>query len=127
MADEKNWYYEKLDENGRRKHAPIHDLDGKETGHHVYMLREWFDENPEERKRLGWTKHITHKAKDIEYDRASQYLVNNVRRIDEWTVEDNWMVMSMSEEQMRLAEISVNSWDFDYYDDETHGGGVVIL
>lgn len=39
MAEEKNWYYEKLDENGKRKRAPFHDLDGKETGHHVYMLR----------------------------------------------------------------------------------------
>lgn len=35
------------------------------------------------------------------------------------------MVMDMSEEQMRLAEISMNSWDFDYSDDY-YAGGVII-
>ena len=105
MAEEPRWHYEKLEENGRVKYAPMNDADGKITGRHVFGLKAWFDENPEERKRLGWIKHITHKTKDIEYDKATQYLVNAPIRIDEWTIEDNWQIMNMSEEQMRLVEL----------------------
>lgn len=122
MAEELTWYYEKLDEKGRVKRAPTNDADGKITGHHVYNLKAWFDENPEERKRLGWIKHIEHKTKDIEYDRTCQYLVNAPKTVDEYTVEDDWKVMDMSEEQMRLAEIRFDSfWDDGY---EIVGGDI---
>ena len=111
MADKPKWRYEKLDEKGHVKYAPPNDPDGKITGRHVFGLKAWFDENPEERIRLGWIKHITHETKDIDYDRATQYLVNATKRIDDYTVEDDWKVMDMSEEQMRLAEISINAFD----------------
>lgn len=70
-----NWYYEKLDENYKIKQVPYNDYDGKITGHIVFGLERWFDENPEERKRLGWVKHITKSQKDIEYNHQTQYLV----------------------------------------------------
>ena len=105
MADEPKWHYEKLDEKGNVRYAPSNDADAKITGHHVFGLQAWFNENPEERKRLGWIKHIEHSTKDIEYDHATQYLVNAPVRVDEYTVEDHYIVMDMSEEQMRLAEL----------------------
>lgn len=108
MADkEPKWHYEKLDEKGRVQWAPPNDADGKITGRHVFGLKAWFDENPEERIRLGYIKHIEHSAKDIEYDRSTQYLVNAVKRVDDYTVEDDWKIMDMSPEQMRLAELNV--------------------
>lgn len=114
MAELK-YYYEKLDEKGRIRTAPMNDADGKITGRHVFNLKAWLDENPDEARRLGYIKHITHSTKDIEYNHATQYLVNSPRRIDEYTVEDDWKIMDMSEEQMRLAEISPEA--FDSYDD----------
>lgn len=115
MDEQNNWYYEKLDEDGKVKHAPTNDLDAKITGKHVYGLKAWFDENPEERIRLGWVKHITHKTKDIEYNRQTQYLVREVRTIDAYTVEDFYHIMNKSEEQMRLSELDlgVDEWSWD--------------
>ena len=113
MTDERNWYYERL-KDGKREIAPINDPDGKITGRHVFGLKAWFDENPEERKRLGWVKHITHKQKDVEYDHATQYLENSLKVVDDYTVEDDWKVMDMSEEQLRLAELR---GDADWWDD----------
>lgn len=123
--DEPKWTYEKLDaETGRIKYAPMNDADGKITGRHVFGLKAWFDENPDERKRLGWIKHIHHTTKDIEYNHATQYLVNAPKTIDPYTVEDDWKIMDMSEEQMRLAEIGMRgSWD-DY--DTISFGGVDV-
>ena len=84
MADkEPKWHYEKLNEKGQREWAPANDADGKITGRHVFGLKFWLDENPEERIRLGYIKHIEHDTKDIEYDHATQYLVNTVKRVDE--------------------------------------------
>lgn len=114
MPDEPNWYYEKLEEDGKVKSAPPSDLDAKITGRHVYGLRAWFDENPEERIRLGWVKHITHKTKDIEYNKQTQYLQREVRNIDEYTVEDVYRIMDKSEAQMRLEELLGGSaWSDD--------------
>ena len=119
MAAEPKWHYEKLDEKGRIQWAPPNDADGKITGRHVFGLKAWFDENPEERIRLGWIKHIEHNAQDIEYDKATQYLVNAVKRLDEHTVEDEYKIMDMSEEQMRLAELNQESVWVDSFED-TH-------
>lgn len=69
-------------------------------------MKAWFDENPEERKRRGWVKHIVHSTKDIEYNRQTQYLVPSVRTIDEFTVEDEYHILDKSEEQMRLNELN---------------------
>jgi len=115
MAEEK-WYYEKLSEKGYKKRAPLNDPDGKITGRHVFGLKAWFDENPEERIRLGWVKHITHPTKDIEYDKSCQYLVNSPLIIDAHTVEDNWQIMTMSPEQMRLAETGTGVESLMYND-----------
>ncbi|MBR7058210.1 MAG: hypothetical protein IKI35_05735 [Stomatobaculum sp.] len=104
--DEKNWYYEKLDEDYKIKLAPMNDFDGSVTGKIVIGVPEWFDENPAERVRLGWTKHITHKEKDVEYNRQTQYLVKSTKRLDEYTVEDEFHIMDKSEEMMLMEEIS---------------------
>ena len=119
MADPK-WTYEKL-EDGKIKYAPMNDFDGKVTGHIVFGVAAWFDENPEERKRLGWVKHIKHDTKDIEYNRRTQYLVNATRQIDEYTIEDDWHIMDKSEEMMRLEELTIA---MNIFDDEAivYGG-----
>jgi len=115
MAETNNWYYEKLDEQGKLRSAPINDYDGKITGRIVFGVKEWFDENPEERIARGWVKHITHKTKDIEYDRATQYLVKQVKTVDAHTVEDVYHVANKSEEMMRLEELRDKGlwWDDD--------------
>lgn len=119
MANERNWRYEKIDEDGKLKHCPMNDYDGKVTGRIVFGVAFWFDENPDERIARGWVKHITHKIKDLnlDYDPVTQYLVQSVDIIDEYTVEDHYHVMDKSEEQMRLSEL-LNYRDFwDEYDD----------
>lgn len=100
------WDYEKLDENNKIKYPPLNDYDGKITGHIVFGVKAWFDENPEERKRLGWVKHIKHETKDIEYNKRTQYLKRSTKQIDEYTIEDVWHVMDKSEEMMRLEELT---------------------
>ena len=116
--DEPNWYYEKLDEDGKIKtvHENRNDFDGKITGKIVFGVREYFDENPEERKARGWIKHITHDPEEIAYNKQSQYLAREVRTIDEYTVEDVYHIVDKSEEQMRLSETGL-AWEY---------GGVVI-
>lgn len=119
MANERNWRYEKIDEEGKLKHCPMNDYDGKVTGRIVFGVAFWFDENPEERIARGWVKHITHKIKDLnlDYDPVTQYLVQSVDIIDEYTVEDHYHVVDKSEEQMRLSEL-LNYSNFWYeYDD----------
>lgn len=119
--DEK-WEYEKLDENGKIKYCPINDYDGKITGHIVFGVKAWFDENPEERKRLGWVKHIHHDTKNIEYNKRTQYLKRGTKQIDEYTVEDAYHVMDKSEEMMRLEELTRGGFWGD--DDVITFGGV---
>lgn len=107
MAENK-WFYEKLDEEMKLKRAPQNDYDGSVTGKIVIGVQEWFDENPEERIRLGWTKHIQHDTKDIEYNRQTQYLARAIKRVDAYTVEDEYRIIGKSEEQMLLEEYSSN-------------------
>ena len=121
MAEPK-WDYQKLDENGRIKYAPPNDFDGSITGHIVFNVAAWFDENPEERKRLGWVKHIRHDTKDIEYNRQTQYLINATKQIDEYTVEDDWKIMDKSEEMMRLEELTGQTWQFNTDNAIMYGG-----
>lgn len=105
---ERNWEYEKLDENLNKQFCPMNDLDGKITGHIVLGVREWFDEHPEERKALGWIKHIHHDYKEQlpDYDATNQYLVCTTRPVDEYTIEDVWHAMPLSEEMMLFIEMS---------------------
>lgn len=102
---EKTWEYEKLDENGDMETLPPHDLDGAITGRKILNLKSWMDENPEERIRLGYIKHIHLRENSIEYNRQTQYLVKSLRQIDDYTVEDVYHVLDKSEEQMALQEM----------------------
>ena len=103
---EKTWWeYEKLDENGDRKTLPPHDLDGTITGRKILNLKSWMDENPEERIRLGYIKHIHPGSGSVEYNRQTQYLVQSLRQIDDYTVEDAYHVLDKSEDQMALEEM----------------------
>ena len=115
MAEQK-WSYEKLDENYKIKTAPMNDFDGKVTGHIVFGVKQWFDENPEERKRLGWIKHLHKDPKEVEYNHQTQYLVRQTRQVDEQTIEDVYHVMDKSEEMMRLEETMRRSSDWDWDD-----------
>lgn len=103
--------YMRLKEDGTIENCPTFDYDGKITGKIVVNVQAYFDENPDERKRLGWIRHIEHTKDEIaeqvgEWDRQRQYLVRSLKTIDEWTVEDVYHVMDKSEEMMLLEEIS---------------------
>lgn len=107
--------YEKLDGNLKKKYCPMNDPDGSITGHIVMGVKAWFDENPEERIRLGWIKHITFTKEEIEkkwpYNKQSQYLMRTLKQIDPYTVEDDYHVIDKSEEQMLLEEmLEVAEW-----------------
>lgn len=103
------WTYEKLDENYNFQHCPGNDPTGEITGHIVMNVKAWFDENPEERKRLGWIKHISYSPEEIRekypHNPQSQYLTEELHQIDEWTVEDVYHVMDKSEAMMRMEEL----------------------
>ena len=102
---ERNYYYERYKEDCTAERCPQDDKDGKISGHLILNLPAWFDENPEERKRLGWIKHITKDTSKVEYDRQTQFLVKSVRQIDEFTVEDVYNVLTKSEEQLAFEEM----------------------
>lgn len=106
MAELK-WHYEKLDEKGEIKQVTnyTNDADGKITGKYVMNVKAYFDENPEEYKRLGWTKRIKHDAKEIEYNKQTQFVVKSTRQIDPYTVEDELHVLNKSEEQLAFEEM----------------------
>lgn len=90
MAAEMKWSYGKLNpETGKLELCPMNDLDGTKTGKIILNVPAYFDENPSERIRLGWTKHIEHDAKDMDYNPQSQYLVKALRQIDDHTVENH--------------------------------------
>lgn len=103
--------YEKLDENFKMQYCPANDFDGSVTGHIVINVRAWFDENPEERKRLGWIKHLYYESNDElladlpDWDPASQYLVAGTENVDEWTVKDVYYTIDKTEEMMLLEEM----------------------
>lgn len=104
-----SYTYEKYNEDYTVEWCPMNDADGKITGHIVMGLKAWFDENPEERKRLGWIKHISLTREEIEekyeYNHQTQYLSRAIRQIDEYTIENVYYVMDKSEEMMLLEEM----------------------
>ena len=109
------WAYEKYNENMETEYCPTNDYDGSVTGTGKCILnvKAWFDENPEERKRLGWIKVIRPEFdKDgIEYDKQTQFLTWSTRQVDEYTIEYVPHVCNKSEEMMRLEELM---GDMDY-------------
>lgn len=101
------WDYEKLQEDGKIRTISnnSNDFDGSITGHIVFGVKAWFNENPEERLRLGWTKHIHHNPdKWVSYNKQTQYLVKALKVIDEFTIEDDYHVMDKTEDMMRRIE-----------------------
>lgn len=103
-----SWYYERMGEDLKIERCPQDDKDGKITGKCILNLPKWFDENPAERIRLGWTKHITYDDKEIKEKwphTQSQYLISSIKQVDEWTVEDDYHVLNKSEEQMLFEEM----------------------
>ena len=105
-----DWRYEKPLENGNGvRYAPVNDTDGSVTGKIVMNLKAWFDENPEERIRLGWIKHISYSPEEIKqrwpYNPQTQTLIECPRQIDEYTIEDGYTVIDKSEEMLRLEEM----------------------
>lgn len=100
--------YEKYKEDGTLQYCPANDPDGSITGKKVMFLKAWFDENPEERKRLGWVKHIHYEQKDIKaigYDPLTQYLIPSVVKVDDYTIQDAYHIINKSEEMMALEEM----------------------
>ena len=111
------WNYEKLQEDGKVKRIETNcnDFDAKITGKYVFGVKAYFDENPEERIRLGWTKHIHHNPdKWVSYNKQTQYLAKSVKVIDAYTIEDEYHVMDKTEEMMRRDEENSGcDWIFD--------------
>lgn len=105
------WRYEKLDENGKMMYCPAHDTDGSVTGHIVIGVKVWFDENPEERIKRGWIKHLYYEdheefKKDYpDYDPALHYVVVGVERVDDYTVKDVYHIIEKTEEMQVLEEM----------------------
>ena len=105
--------YEKLDENYQRKYCPINDYDGSisGTGHCIIGLKAWFDENPEERKRLGWIKHFYYddnkefKADYPDYDPAYYYPTCSTVPIDEYTCKDVYHFIPKTDEFLEMEEM----------------------
>lgn len=120
MMEATYWQYEKLQEDGKIKVAPLNDYDGKITGHIVFGVKQWFDENPAEARRLGWVKHIMHNTeKYITYDKQTQYLVQTTKIIDAFTYEDDYIIREKTEEMMRQEE-EVGGRQYDYV------GGIIF-
>lgn len=101
------WDYEKLDEDGKLQNISDYknDPDGKITGKVVINVKAYFDENPDEWKRLGWTKHLHPDMKDVVYNHQTQFLSRGTRRVDEYTVEDVYYIIDKSEEQLEFEEM----------------------
>ena len=101
------WQYEKLKEDGKVEVVSMNknDFDGKITGKYVFGVKQYFDENPAEARRLGWVKHIMHNVdKWVTYNKQTQYLMKSWKTIDDYTYEDVYHVMDKTEDMMREAE-----------------------
>lgn len=112
MAKEITYRYEKWDpEKLEMKYCPTDDKDGSVTGKFILNVPKYFDENPEERIRLGWIKHITHDNSDVEYNKQTQFIVWTTKQIDPYTIEDEPHILDKSEDQLAFEEmLSVAQW-----------------
>ena len=107
-----HWTYERLREDGTVQRCPAMDVDGSVTGlvgQAVINVKAWFDENPAEARRLGWTKHISREwdeiKDEIDYNPQTQILTTSTQQVDEWTIEDTYHVIDKSEEMMRMEAL----------------------
>lgn len=113
MDEKKTWWtYERFKEDGKVEEIYINknDYDGKLTGHRVFGVKEWLDENPEEARRLGYVKHIHHSTKYIDYNKQTQYLMRSNKIIDEYTYEDEYHILDKTPEMMRDQELGRGEW-----------------
>lgn len=110
--DNSKWVYEKLGDDGKIKTIAdyTNDANGEYTGRHIINVKAWFDENPEERKRLGWIKHIEHSQKEIAYNPQTQFVITTNRQVDEWTIKDELHVIDKSEDQLAFEEMLSVAW-----------------
>lgn len=118
---ENRWTYERYESDGTVKHCPINDFDASVTGRIVFGVKQWFDENPEERIRRGWVKRILHDTKDVDYNPQTQYLRKTARKIDENTIEDVYIILDKSEEMLLMEDIMAG---VDRYN---NGGGLTFI
>lgn len=102
------WEYEKVGDDADVQVCPSCDQTGAITGQIVFGLKAWFDEHPEERKALGWIKHIFPDRPD--YNKQTQFLLVGTKIVDDFTVEDYYVVKDKSEE-MLVAEELCNAGD----------------
>ena len=94
--------YEKLVERKKKTVSEFTiDSDRSITGKYIVNVKAYFDENPEERIRLGWTKHI-HPDRDLFYDKQTHYLVVLPKQVDEFTIVDEYHALPKSEEMLEL-------------------------
>lgn len=101
----KYWTYEKIGENHEPQTLPRNDWDGEITGKIIIDLKSYFDENPELRKQLGWIKHIRFDVDDIDYDSQTQKVMLSSKKVDDYTIEDEYHIIDKTEEQMLYEEL----------------------
>lgn len=113
------WTYEKINENHEPELLPINDWDGEITGKIIIDLKSYFDENPELRKSLGWIKHIKLERKDYEnFDSQTQNIMFSSKKIDDYTIQDEYHIVDKTEEQMLYEELGYATNGFFV---QTHG------
>lgn len=121
--------YEKLVD-GKRKTVSEYTIDSDRsiTGKYIVNVKAYFDENPEERIRLGWTKHI-HPDRDLFYDKQTHYLVVLPKQVDEFTIVDEYHALPKSEEMLELEEMleSIGVWYDSSEDDEYTFGRIHFI
>lgn len=106
--EKEKWTYDKLDSDGNITSIYadfVNDTDGHITGHIVMNVHAYFNENPEEWKRLGYIKHILHDEKEIDYNKQTQFLTKQTVQIDDYTIEDKYFIIDKSEEQLAFEEM----------------------
>lgn len=120
--------YEKLVD-GKLKTVNEYTIDSDKsiTGKFIINVKAYFDENPAERIRLGWTKHI-HPDRELIYDKQTHYVVVTPKQIDEYTIIDEYHALPKSEEMLELEEMleSIGVW-FDSSDEGESIGGIHFI
>lgn len=110
------WRYEKYDEDFNRTLCPNHDDNGSITGKVIINLRTWFDENPEERIRLGWIKHYYYSYDEVKkmYDQQTQFVEISTKMIDEFTLQDEIIVFDKTEDMLAHEELTGSSMSISF-------------
>lgn len=102
--------YKKMDENYKVVECPRNDVYGKITGKILLNLPAYFDENPDVRIALGWTKVLQYEMEELKYDPQTEYCISGTRRIDDYTVEEYPIVLKKTEEQLAAEETGAGTY-----------------